>query len=130
MDRTALRRWIEAYERLWRTAGTDRLAEIFSPDATYSTGPFEQPLHGLAAIAELWEAERLGPDESFELEGEVVAVEADTGVARLEVRYGPPRDQHYRDLWIVRLDSEGRCTQFEEWPFWPPGSGGVVAGAG
>ena len=130
MDRTALRRWIEAYERLWRTAGTDGLAEIFSTDATYSTAPFERPVRGLAAIAELWEAERLGPDEAFELEGEVVAVEGDTGVARLEVRYGSPRDQHYRDLWIVRLDSEGRCTQFEEWPFWPPGSGGVVAGAG
>ena len=129
MDRTALERWINAYERLWRTAGTARLAEIFSADALYSTGPFAQPVRGLAAIATLWESERLGPDEDFALDSEPVAVEGDTGVARLEVRYGPPRDQFYRDLWIVRLDAEGRCESFEEWPFWPPGSDGTVAGA-
>ncbi len=25
----------------------------------------------------------------------------------------------YRDLWIVRLDAAGRCTAFEEWPYFP-----------
>jgi len=27
--------------------------------------------------------------------------------------------QAYLDLWIVRLDADGRCRHFEEWPFWP-----------
>lgn len=128
MDRDDLERWLDAYERLWRTAGSDRLSEIFSEDASYSPGPFEEPRRGLDAIAELWESERLGPDESFEMDSEVVAVDGDTAVARIEVRYGPPRDRLYRDLWIVRFGPDGRCTRFEEWPFWPPGAEGEIAG--
>ena len=76
----------------------------------------------------MWEGERSGPDEKFSMSSEIVAVEGDTGVARLEVRYGEPRPQLYRDLWVVTLDADGRCTSFEEWPFWPPGSAGTVAG--
>ena len=75
----------------------------------------------------MWEEGRDGPDEAFELESEIVTVEGDTGVVRVEVRYGVPVAQTYRDLWLVRLDNEGRCTAFEEWPFWPPGSEGEFA---
>jgi hypothetical protein len=89
------------------------LSELFAPDATYSTAPFEEPYRGLEAIGELWEAEREGPDEVFTMESEIVAVEGDTGVVRVEVRYGDPLRQLYRDLWIVHLDEAGRCLAFE-----------------
>jgi ketosteroid isomerase-like protein len=112
-------RWVEAYERAWRTAGTDALEELFTSEATYSMAPFEEPHRGLAAIAKLWEAERAGPDEEFTLAYEVVAVEGDTGVVRCEVAYGDPHNRLFRDLWIVKLDDDGRCFHFEEWPFWP-----------
>src|SRR6266511_3683219 len=46
--------------------------------------PFEEPFQGLPAIAAMWEAEREGPEEVFAMDSEVVAVEGDTGVARLE----------------------------------------------
>jgi hypothetical protein len=128
VTREDLAAWLQAYERLWRTAGSDGLAEIFSEDAGYVTSPFSEPFSGLAAISEMWEDERLGPDEDFTLKSEIVAVDGDTGVARIEVQYGPPRDQMYRDLWIVVIGADGRCTRFEEWPFWPPGTSGTVAG--
>ena len=117
MDRDDLARWIAAYERAWRTAGTDSLAELFAPDATYSTGPYARPQRGLAAITELWEREREGPDEVFAMRSEIVAVEGDAGVARIEVAYGEPIERKWRDIWIVRLDDRGRATTFEEWPF-------------
>jgi hypothetical protein len=37
----------------------------------------------------------------------------------VEVSYGDPVRQEYRDLWIVRFAGDGRCASFEEWPFWP-----------
>jgi SnoaL-like domain len=123
LTRDQLQAWIDAYERAWRTAGTDPLRELFADDAGYSTAPFEAPFRGLAAIAELWEAGRDGPDEEFTMTSEPVAVEGETGVARIEVRYGDD-GTHYRDIWIVRLDDSGRCVHFEEWPFWPPGTNG------
>ena len=121
MDRAGLERWVAAYERLWRTPGTDALGELFAEDATYSTAPYEAPDRGLSAIADFWERSRDGPDEDFTTAAEVVAVETGTGVVRVDVRYGVDPPQEYRDLWVVRLAGNGRCTHFEEWPFAPPG---------
>ncbi len=129
MDRAQLAGWVAAYERAWRTPGTGGLGALFSQEATYRTAPFETPFRGLGEIAALWEEGRSGPDEPFGLESEIVAVEGDTGVVRLEVRYGEPAPRSYRDLWIVTLEPDGRCRAFEEWPFWPPGRpGGFTRG--
>jgi hypothetical protein len=92
---------------------------LFAADATYRMSPYEEPAAGLAEIGELWERERHGADEPFEMSYEIVAADGDTAVVRVEVTYGQPRPAEYRDLWIVRLDDEGRCREFEEWPFWP-----------
>ena len=123
MDRDALSRWVDAYERAWRAPGVEALDALFTEDATYSTAPYERPHAGLPAIRAMWEAGR-SPGEAFSMTSEAVAVEGDVGVVRVAVRYTAPRDQEYRDLWIVRLAPGGRCASFEEWPFWPPGSGG------
>jgi ketosteroid isomerase-like protein len=127
VTREQLSDWLAGYERAWRAPGTDALAKLFAEDATYSTAPYENPHHGLDAIGVMWEAERLGPDEDFEMTSEIVAVEGDTGVVRIEVAYRAPKNKEYRDLWIVRLDEAGLCFQFEEWPFWPPDQQGAAA---
>lgn len=116
-SRASVEAWIAAYERAWRTAGTGSLAELFAADASYRMSPYEEPARGLAAIGELWERERTGPDEEFELAHETIAVEGDAAVARIEVAYGS--GAAYRDLWVIRFAADGRCREFEEWPFWP-----------
>jgi uncharacterized protein (TIGR02246 family) len=113
-------RWITAYEAAWRAPGTDALAGIFTPDATYLQGPYDEPVTGLQAIASMWEAERDGPDEAFLMTSDIIAVDGVTAVMRVEVRYGDPAAQEWRDLWIVRFAADGRCASFEEWPFSPP----------
>jgi SnoaL-like domain len=119
MDRADLARWIDSYERAWRTAGTDGLERLFTPRATYRAGPFTETVVGLPAIAAFWEAERDGADEPFTMWWEPVAVEDDVGVARVEVAYDGPPALVYRDLWIVTFAADGRCRAFEEWPFFP-----------
>ena len=94
-----------------------QLVRLFTEEASYRMSPYAQPVHGLEAIGELWERERVGPEEEFELSFEAIAVEGDTAVARIEVSYGSGAE--YRDLWIVRFDPDGRCREFEEWPYWP-----------
>ena len=118
MERSDVRRWVEDYETAWRTAGTDLLGELFAPDATYLASPWEEQHSGLAAIAELWEAEREGPDEPFTMTSEIVAVENDVAVLRVEVSYAATGNR-WRDLWLVRFGEDGRCVAFEEWPFAP-----------
>jgi ketosteroid isomerase-like protein len=118
-DRAAVRSWVEGYERAWRTPGTDEISALFTPDATYLHSPYEEPVVGLDAIRRMWDEEREGSNEVFALSTEVIAVDDPTAVVRAEVRYGEPVRQEYRDLWILQLEADGRCSWFEEWPYWP-----------
>jgi len=118
-DRGKVSQWLTGYEAAWRSAGTGSLADLFTADAGYLQSPYELPVAGLDAIARMWEAEREGPDEAFTLATEILAVDGPVAVVRAEVRYGDPSRQEFRDLWVIRLDDDGRCTWFEEWPYWP-----------
>lgn len=118
-DRSAVSRWLAAYEAAWRAPGTEGLARLFTDDATYLQSPYEHPISGLAAIKLMWESERDGPDEIFTLATDVLAVDGATAVVRADVGYGQPLRQEYRDLWVIRLVEDGRCRWFEEWPCWP-----------
>ena len=111
--------WVAGYEAAWRTAGTESLAGLFTPDASYSMSPWREPIVGLEALAALWERERDGPDEVFTLTHEAVAIDGDTAVVRLAVDYGRPTGGRWRDLWVLRFAADGRCAAFEEWPFSP-----------
>jgi len=119
VDRDGVAAWVAAYERAWRSAGTGALTGLFTPDATYQQGPYDEPVTGLPAIARMWEAERAGPAEVFRMTSEVVAVDGDTAVVRVEVWYGDPVQQEFRDLWVIRFAADGRCAAFEEWWFSP-----------
>jgi hypothetical protein len=139
LDRAQLTDWLAGYERAWRSPGTDALAELFTEEASYSTAPYEASHQGLDAIGLMWDAERFGPDEAFEMVSEILAVERDTGVVRVTVLYEEAeqkerrlhrQQKEYRDLWVVRLDEAGLCFHFEEWPFWPPDQDGAPAAGG
>jgi ketosteroid isomerase-like protein len=119
VERRDVERWIEGYERAWRTAGTAGLGDLFADDASYLVSPWATPLVGLPAIAELWDEERESPDETFAMTPEIVAVDGDTAVVRVTVDYGTPVGGRWRDLWVLRFDADGRCVAFEEWPFAP-----------
>ena len=118
-DRALVSRWLAGYEAAWRSPGTASLADLFTADASYLQSPYELPVIGLDAIARMWDAEREGPDEVFTLATDILAVDGPVAVVRAEVRYGEPLRQEYRDLWVIRLDDDGRCSWFEEWPYWP-----------
>jgi hypothetical protein len=117
VDHSDVERWLESYERAWRAPGTEAIAELFSPAATYSPSPWARAVEGLADIARFWEDERTGPDEQFAMTHEVVAVDGSTAVVRVSVDYAT--DSRWRDLWVIRFDADGRCSAFEEWPFAP-----------
>jgi ketosteroid isomerase-like protein len=119
IHREDVSRWLRAYESAWRTAGTDALADLFASDVVYVPSPWAQPLRGLAALSRFWEGERDGPDEVFELRSEIVALEGSVAVVRVSVDYEDVTSGRWRDLWVLRFDAQGLCTEFEEWPFAP-----------
>lgn len=116
-DRATFGAWLADYERLWRTAGTAGLADLFAEQVSYRPSPWREPVTGLAAVADFWERGRDGPGEDFVLSSDIVAVDGSVGVVRVDVRYADGTS--WRDLWIVEVDATGRCIRFEEWPFAP-----------
>jgi SnoaL-like domain len=119
MKRPDVEAWLARYELAWRTPGTASLGELFTTDATYQQSPYTECLVGLAPIAAMWEAEREGPDEIFTMASNVVALDGNVAVVRVDVAYEEAFAREYRDLWVIRFADDGRCTAFEEWAFWP-----------
>lgn len=119
MDRKSVEQWVDRYEVCWRTPETDQLLELFLPGAIYVPSPWARPLDGLEEIAEFWESERDSANEEFTMSNDVVAVDGDTAVVRVFVEYAASGAGRWRDLWVLRFATDGRCSSFEEWPFAP-----------
>ena len=116
VDRDEVMRWVSGYERAWRAGDTEAVAALFTEDARYRTSPYAESKVGHAGIRDFWLADE---GETFTVEAELVAVEGDVAVVRLEVRYGDPVRQEYRDLWVLRFAPDGRVEDYEEWAYWP-----------
>ena len=76
----------------------------------------QTPEVGHDAIKAFWLDDE---DKVFAMDASVVAVEGDDAVVRVQVGYGDPVHQEYRDLWLLHFEADGRVSDFEEWAYWP-----------
>lgn len=109
-------RWVDEYVRAWREDDVEAVTRLFTEDARYLTSPYEEPLLGHVGIQGFWLDDQ---GETFTATAEPVAVDSDDAVVRVEVRYGDPAQQEYRDLWVLHFAADGRVEHFEEWAYWP-----------
>jgi ketosteroid isomerase-like protein len=116
VDRDGVMRWVARYETAWRDDDRAAVGELFTEDADYRVSPYAEPRIGLAAIREFWLDDE---GQTFTMRAEPVAVDGDIAVVRVEVQYGEPVRQEYRDLWLLRFAADDRVEDFEEWPYWP-----------
>ena len=116
MNRDDVVKWVGRYERAWRDGDTEAVAALFSDDAAYRVSPYEPSAVGHDAIRRLWLDD---PGTRFSMNARVVAVDGDAAVVRVDVSYAAPKEQEYRDLWLLRFAPDGRCADFEEWAYWP-----------
>jgi hypothetical protein len=110
---------LRAYEAAWHTVGRGSLGDLFAADATYQAAPFDDRLVGMDAIARFWEAGREGSSEAFALGWGIVAAQGDTAVARARGCLRRSPSPTYRNLWIITLSTDGRCSRFTGRPFHP-----------
>jgi ketosteroid isomerase-like protein len=118
VTRDDVMRWVRAYEEGWRAEDRAAVERLFTEAADYLRSPYASPLTGHAAIRHFW----VDDDEAgsvFTMTAEPVAVEGSDAVVRVQVRYGEPVTQEYRDLWVLRFAADGRVEHFEEWAYWP-----------
>jgi hypothetical protein len=77
MDHAGFQDWLNRYIDAWRSTDPGAIGALFSEDATYSYGPWRDPVVGREAIVRDWTAD---PDEpgSWEAEYRPLAVDGDT----------------------------------------------------
>jgi hypothetical protein len=117
MTRDDVQRWLDAYVEAWRSYEPGAIGDLFAPEAEYRYQPYAEPVVGRDAIVADWLAEPDPPD-SWSASYAPYAVEGDHAVAVGESRYRRP-DGSFRTLfynvWLLRFDDAGRCTEFVEY---------------
>jgi hypothetical protein len=106
-----LRKWIDGYVEAWTSNDPDRIGDLFTPDAEYYTAPFSRPWRGRTAIVDGWLERKDEPGEAT-FEWRPLAVTDEVAIIQGAARYS---DRTYSNLWVIRLDADGRCREFTEW---------------
>ena len=125
--------WLERHDAAWRAADAAAIRELFSEDAIYHTGPWDEPWRGIPGpfrgrdgIAEGWLAGGI-EGERFEIWTDIAAIEGRRAVVRRRLTYFQPDcsvESRWDTLWVIDFDADGRCAEYQEWYVEAPAEAG------
>ena len=105
--------WMAAYERAWASNDANEIGALFDDDAVYFTAPFREPWRGRQEIVAGWlDRQDVPGDWSFEWQPLLDTPEL--AIITGTTTYRDPA-LAYSNLWVLRLDTDGRCREFTEW---------------
>lgn len=114
-DTGAVERWVVAYQEACRSDDPDDIATLFTEDAEYHTGPFDEPWKGRATIVKEWIA-RGDSKLQWEFRYELLGIAGEIAIVEAWTQYTSPEYQHsYNNLWLIELVDGGRARSFREW---------------
>jgi uncharacterized protein (TIGR02246 family) len=108
-----IKHWVDGYVAAWKSNNAQDIARLFTEDAFYSTGPFDEPWIGQQAIIDGWVAIGDQPQD-WTFDYEVVAADGDLGVMTGTTVY-KGNVGTFSNVWLIRLAPDGRCKEFREW---------------
>ncbi|MGH8828339.1 MAG: nuclear transport factor 2 family protein [Jiangellaceae bacterium] len=114
MNDKAVSVWVEGYLRAWNSNHPEDIRGLFSEDATYFTEPYSEPWRGPQAIVDGWLTHKDEPGQTS-FESNTLVVTPDLAIVEGRTKYHVEPQRTYRNLWLIRLDGDGRCTEFTEW---------------
>jgi hypothetical protein len=113
IDKQVVRNWVEGYIRAWRSNDPAEIGALFSDQAAYYTGPFDQPWQGRDGIIEGW-LKRKDEPGTYGFRYEVLSADESVGIVRGWTEYFDPK-RGYSNIWVIRFDDQNRCNEFTEW---------------
>ena len=113
MNRSTVEAWVEGYIEAWRTNDPGDIGALFTDAARYFTAPDREPWTGRDAIVEGW-IDRKDEQGQWDFRYELVAECDDLAFVRGWTDYVEP-SKRYSNLWVIRLEEDGRCSEFTEW---------------
>jgi SnoaL-like domain len=134
ITRDALMAWLEAHDAAWRASDPAAIAELFSEDAVYHTGPWDEPWRGIPGpfrgrdgIAAGWLAGNIA-GERFETWTDILAIEDRRTVVRRQITYfdvAGSVESRWDTCWLIDFDADGRCAEYQEWYVEAPAEPGI-----
>ena len=118
IDTTDIDRWLERYQKAWRSDDAGQIGALFTDRVRYYTAPWREPMVGAGAVSDWWRA--MGESRlAWSFEYRVVARDEDLHVVRAVTRYpegtdGEPGPIVFYNLWLVTLSGE-RAREFVEY---------------
>ncbi len=112
-DIATVTNWVESYKKAWASNAPKDIAALFARDAVYYTSPWADPISGRNAILEFWESHADEPGE-YTFRYEVLGTGPDCGIVRGWTTY-MNENRSYSNIWLIRLNDAGQCTEFTEW---------------
>jgi hypothetical protein len=109
----ALDSWVGRYIKAWASNDPDDIGVLFTREAKYYTAPFGKPWDGLQAIVDGW-IDRKDSAGNYEFRYEILGLIGRVGYVRGWTRYKKPATT-YHNLWQVKLEADGTCSEFTEW---------------
>jgi ketosteroid isomerase-like protein len=111
----ALTAWLDGYKRAWEELDPEAAAALFTEDATYAWGPYEEPMRGRETIRARW-AEVTAAQSDVSFSSETLGTIDAGGVAHWACSFkvgdlGIDLD----GIFIVVLTDDGLCSEFREW---------------
>jgi hypothetical protein len=126
MTREDVDRWLADYVEAWMTYDRDKIEALFAENVAYRYHPWDDPIEGRDEVIKAWLAEGDHPEAgtrdepgTYEATYRAFAVEGDAAAATGTSSYRDDADgpfaRVYDNCFLMRFDSDGRCTEFTEW---------------
>lgn len=114
MKTADLASWVDRYVHAWKTNDPEEIGQLFSESARYFTAPYRKPWAGRDAIVKGW-LDRKDDQGTWKFRYEILAATETLGFVRGWTTYLGNEPNEYSNLWLVSLDTQGRCSEFTEW---------------
>jgi hypothetical protein len=118
MERADGANWLQRYVAAWRSYDPDEIAALFAPNARYRYHPYDTEwVEGPEEIIAAWLDDRDEPG-SWDAAYEPAAIDGEVVFATGSTTYSEPDgsiSKIYDNVFQMRFDDEGRCTEFTEW---------------
>jgi ketosteroid isomerase-like protein len=118
LQHETVKQWLRDYVSAWKSYDAQAIGALFSADATYRYGPYDEPLRGREAIVASWLKNRDTPN-TYTAEYNPIAIDGNIAVTNGRSLYfeadGKTLQRQYDNIFVLRFNDAGQCTDFCEW---------------
>lgn len=117
LTRDQVAAWLEGYGEAWETLDADKVAALFTADATYRENPYADPYQGRQRIHEYWTTVT-SDQQDVDFTHGVLAVSGNTGIAHWRSEFTQKSSGSgivLDGIFVLEFTPEGLCKSLKEW---------------